>query len=63
VDEIYGIAVEMGAQSLMEPKQKFYGYRVARVKDNWGNIWAIATQTELVSPEEMHKRFDEMMGK
>lgn len=57
VDEIFQNALNAGAQALMEPSQQFYGQRVARVKDLAGNLWVLATQTELVSRAEMQRRF------
>jgi PhnB protein len=61
VDEVYKKALNAGGHSLMAPEQQFYGQRVARVRDDWGNLWVIATQTEIVSPEEMQRRFAEMV--
>jgi PhnB protein len=61
VDAAYGRALEAGARSLQEPEDQFYGARVARVKDPFGNVWAVATQKEDVSPEEVRRRFAELM--
>jgi len=55
-DAVYKRAVEAGATSLEEPSNKFYGDRSAMIKDPSGNIWAIATHIEDVSPEEMRRR-------
>jgi PhnB protein len=62
VDETYRKAIQAGVESLVEPEQQFYGQRVARVRDAWGNLWVIATQNELVSPEELQRRFAEIVG-
>ncbi len=43
VDAVYKQAVAAGATSFQEPADQFYGDRSAGVKDNFGNIWYIAT--------------------
>ena len=60
VDATYNKALAAGAESVSEPEDQFFGQRVARAKDNSGNLWVIATQTEIVSSEEMQKRFQDM---
>lgn len=61
VDDVYRKAIAAGAHSLKEPEQQFYGQRVARIRDAWGNLWVIATQTENLSSEEIHGRFADMV--
>jgi len=55
-DAVYEQARKAGATSLMPPTDMFWGDRMARVKDPVGNLWAIATHTEDLSPEEIAKR-------
>jgi len=43
VDETYQRAVTLGAETLEVPTDQFYGDRRAMVKDQWGNLWQIAT--------------------
>jgi PhnB protein len=43
VDAVYKTAVAAGGISFQEPTDQFYGDRSAGVKDNFGNIWYIAT--------------------
>ena len=43
VDETYQRAVKLGAETLEVPTDQFYGDRRAMVKDQWGNLWQIAT--------------------
>src|SRR5437868_1730378 len=43
VDAVYRRALEAGAASLTEPEDQPYGDRMAGVKDQFGNVWYIAT--------------------
>ncbi len=61
VDAAYARALEAGATSKEEPKDQFYGDRVARVVDAFGNQWSIATHMEDVSDEELKRRMDALM--
>ena len=61
-DAIYARALAAGARSIMEPAQQFYGQRSSRVQDDWGNLWVITTQNEIVPPAELHRRFAKMVG-
>ena len=56
VDGTYKKAVAAGAQPKREPANQFYGDRVGRVVDRWGNTWSMGTHVEDVSPEEMERR-------
>lgn len=58
-DAAYGRALALGATTVMEPADQFYGDRNAGVKDVAGNIWWISTHVEDVSPEEMERRAQE----
>ena len=59
-DAAYQRALKAGATSIIEPADQFYGDRTASVKDNCGNNWYIATQTLLISREEIDKRIAAM---
>ncbi len=61
VDAIYQRALEVGAVSLREPTDQFYGDRNAGVKDLSGNHWWIATHLEDVPPEELRLRAERWM--
>ena len=59
-DAMYKRALAAGATSQIEPKDEFWGDRIAMVRDPFGNIWSVATHKEDVSPEEMAKRMAKM---
>ena len=44
VDMTYQRAVEAGAETLELPSDQVYGDRRAMVKDQWGNLWQIASR-------------------
>jgi uncharacterized glyoxalase superfamily protein PhnB len=55
-DALYHLALQAGATSLREPRNEFYGDRMAGVQDPVGNQWWIATHVEDVAPVEMALR-------
>ncbi len=55
-DAAFRRAVEAGATATMEPADQFYGDRRGDLSDDFGNRWSVATQREIVPPEEMEKR-------
>jgi PhnB protein len=61
-DAQYNRALNAGATSEREPKDEFWGDRMATVKDPFGNTWSVATHKEDVSPDEMGKRAAAAMG-
>ena len=61
-DGVYGRALQLGATSVREPADQFYGDRSAGVKDAFGNQWWIATHVEDVPPEEMERRQQAMQA-
>jgi PhnB protein len=59
VDKTIAKAVKAGASVVMPAQNMFWGDRFGRVKDPFGNLWAIASRVEKVSPSEMKKRMKE----
>ena len=55
-DAVYARALSAGATSIAEPADQFYGDRLARVTDPFGNQWSISTHIEDVDPDELMKR-------
>lgn len=54
-------AVAEGATLVREPSDAFYGERSGTVRDPFGHEWMIGHQIEEVTPEEMQRRYDELM--
>ncbi len=58
-DGTYRRALEAGAESVREPKDEFYGDRMAGVRDAYGNTWWLAQRVEDVPEDEMVRRAEE----
>ena len=56
VDKTIAKAVKAGATVLSPAEDMFWGDRFGRVVDPFGNLWAIASRIEKVSPVETKKR-------
>lgn len=55
-DAVFKQAVAAGGSVVTEVMDLFWGDRVGRVRDPYGNIWWIQARVENVDPEEMQKR-------
>lgn len=62
VDKVFATALEAGATELRPLKDEFYGDRTGTIMDPFGHTWMLASKGEEVSPEEMQKRWQQMMG-
>lgn len=56
VDAVFKRAVDLGAKSIQDPTDMFWGDRMGNLEDPFGHQWALATHKEDVSPDEMQKR-------
>lgn len=63
VDAVFERAVKTGATSERPIADQFYGDRTGSIVDPFGHKWTIATHVEDVSPDEMERRYGEMMAK
>lgn len=59
VDEVFASAVKLGATSISDPADQFYGDRTGTLKDPFGMVWFVATHIEDVSEEELTQRASE----
>ena len=62
VDKAVEKAASAGAKVTQPPQDQFYGDRTARLEDPFGHHWSIQGRIEDVSPKQMQKRLDAMMG-
>ena len=60
VDALTQQAVSAGAQLTMPPADQFHGERSAKVLDPFGHEWYLGSTIEVVSREEMQRRFNAM---
>jgi PhnB protein len=62
VDALAARAVAAGAVLTRPIANEFYGDRVAQMRDPFGHRWSFASRVEIVSTEEMQRRFAAMIG-
>lgn len=55
-------AVNAGAEVVRPLAEQFYGHLSGRVRDPFGHEWIISQEMEKLSPEEMQRRWDAMVG-
>lgn len=60
VDTTYKRALEAGATTINEPKNQFYGYRTACVRDVVGNRWTICAVVEQLTQDDVLRRMKDM---
>ncbi len=61
-DAAFAKAVAAGAKVLMPLTDQFWGDRYGMVGDPFGHVWAISSQKEDLTPEEITKRGEEAMA-
>jgi PhnB protein len=62
VDALARQAEEAGARILRPVADQFYGDRSVHLEDPFGHRWGFATRVEELTPEEIDKRFAEMVN-
>lgn len=55
-------AVDAGLRPLSEPEDQFWGGRTAILVDPWGYRWSLVQTKEVLSPEEIQRRAQELMS-
>lgn len=61
-DALVDRAEKAGASVESPPTDMFYGERTTVVRDPFGHRWNIGHEIEPVSPDEMQRRYDELVG-
>jgi PhnB protein len=61
VDASVAHASNAGAIVVRPPKDEFYGYRSAMIRDPFGHEWMLQKEIEKVPAEEMQSRWREML--
>lgn len=61
VDAWFARAVDAGAKATMLVHDQFDGDRRGTVTDPFGHVWLIATRKETIAPEEMQRRYTEVL--
>lgn len=61
-DAVIEHAIRAGATMVREPSDAFYGERGGTIRDPFGHEWNIGHHIEEVTPEEMQRRYTNMMS-
>jgi PhnB protein len=61
-DAVIARAVKAGATPEMAPADHFYGERSGSFRDPFGHRWSVGHSIEEVTPEEMQRRYTEIMN-
>jgi len=60
-DEMLRSAIAAGGKQLSEPADQFYGERSCKVLDPFGHTWLLGHSIEKLTPQEMQRRYTELM--
>lgn len=60
-DALIARAVEAGGTVVRPAADQFYGERSGSVRDPFGHVWKIGHNIEAIAPEEMQRRYTQMM--
>jgi PhnB protein len=63
VDDAFARALGEGATEERAVEDQFYGDRAGTLLDPFGHRWTIATQVEVIPPEELERRMTDWMEK
>ncbi len=61
VDSAFARALDAGARAERPVEDQFYGDRAGTLLDPFGHRWTIATQKEVVPPDQLERRMAEWM--
>lgn len=61
VDAVANQIIAAGADILKPVTDQFYGDRTGNFLDPFGHNWHIATRKEIISPEELNDRFENLI--
>ncbi len=61
-DAVFARAVAAGATPTMPVDDQFYGDRCGKLTDPFGHAWMIATNKEVLTPEEINARARQVFG-
>ncbi len=62
IDNAFKRATSAGCKVVMPLADMFWGDRMGKVSDKWGNEWSIAQHTKDMTPEEMEKAQKEFVS-
>lgn len=60
-DKTFNNMISDGCEILSPMENQFHGDRSGKLRDTFGHIWHIASNVEDVGPDEIKRRFHEMM--
>ncbi len=63
VDGAFARASAAGLKPVLPPTDMFWGDRMGKLTDRWGNDWNLATHVKDMTPEEMKKAGDEFVAR
>jgi len=63
VDAAFERAVKAGAQAKMPPADMFWGDRYGQLTDPYGQVWALLTHKEDLTPQQIEQRTKEFYAK
>lgn len=62
VDAVFAAMLADGADQLFEVKDQFHGDRSGKLRDPFGHVWFMCTNTEPIGPDEIVARFKSQFG-